>query len=281
MITVTLQQRQHCEGYGDENHSMLRVFADRSLSARLLVQMLPFFPRDSTGICTGVACFALQGREMSQALALFDLDGTLVRCQTQRCLLAQCRERGHVDALAHGRLLFWFGLYKLGIISDPQRPMAYAYRFTAGWPVEQLALEMAACVESRILPLLDTRLVERVEEERRQGRHLLLVSNSIAPMVTAVARHLRMDGAIGTRLETRFGSYTGKLEGAIAYGREKVRLVRDYAAYRGLSLRGSVAYADHISDLPLLETADRAVAVNPCRRLRPIALARGWEVLYS
>jgi phosphoserine phosphatase len=39
------------------------------------------------------------------------------------------------------------------------------------------------------------------------------------------------------------------------------------------------AYSDSHNDLPLLEMADRAVAVDPDPTLRAAALARGWEII--
>jgi phosphoserine phosphatase len=40
----------------------------------------------------------------------------------------------------------------------------------------------------------------------------------------------------------------------------------------------TIFYSDSRNDLPLLEWADRAVAVNPDEVLRAEALARGWRI---
>jgi HAD superfamily hydrolase (TIGR01490 family) len=224
---------------------------------------------------------SFQEKQMTQPLAIFDLDGTLVSCQTQRCLLEQCMKRGYIGTFAHARLLLWFGLYKTGLVSKPRRAMEYAYRFAAGWSVEQLEQEIVDCVEHLILPHLNLKMTERVEEERRHGRHLLLVSNSISPMVAVIAKHLRLDGYIGTRLEMIDNHYTGRIAGAIAYENEKVSLVKEYAGNNRLSLSDSVVYGDHISDLPLLEAASKAVAVSPCLKLQTIAMKRNWEIVTS
>lgn len=227
-----------------------------------------------------LVAFAFPGESMTQSLAMFDLDGTLVRCQTQRCFLEQCRERGYIGSATRMKLLLWFGLYKAGVVSEPRRAMEYAYRFAAGWPMERLQQEANECCEQLILPHICPVMRARLEAERNTGRHLLLVSNSIAPLAAAIAGFLKLDGCIGTRLEVKNGLCTGRIEGATAYGVEKVRMVREYVERASLSLTGSSAYADHISDLPFLEMAETAVAVNPCRKLQTAAMARNWEVVF-
>ena len=43
--------------------------------------------------------------------------------------------------------------------------------------------------------------------------------------------------------------------------------------------RVDVAYGDTILDVPLLEHANRPVAVYPEARLKKIAMERGWEII--
>ncbi|MBI5901426.1 MAG: HAD-IB family hydrolase [Rhodocyclales bacterium] len=216
---------------------------------------------------------------MTQSLAIFDLDGTLVRCQTQRIFLEYCSERRYIGNVTRWKLLCWFGLYKAGILSEPRRAMEYAYRFAEGWSMARLEQEAEECFRSNLLPYLCLAVTKRVEAERNAGRNMVLVSNSIDPLAGAVARFLGFDGYVSTRLETKNGRCTGQIDGAMVYGEAKVRLVREYAEKNGLSLSDSSAYADHISDLPVLEMAARPVAVNPCRKLHSIATARNWEIV--
>lgn len=225
--------------------------------------------------------FILPEQTLTQALAIFDLDGTLVRCQTQRCFLEHCRESGLISSVTRLKLLLWFGLYKAGIVSEPRRALEYAYRFAAGWPLERLEQNAAECFNQLILPHLCPIITQRLEFERKTGRHLLLVSNSIEPLVGAIARFLKFDGCIGTSLETENGYCTGRIAGSIVYGAAKVYLVRDYMVKNGLTLTDSIAYADHISDVPLLEIVTRAVAVSPCNKLQAIARQRNWEIVQS
>jgi phosphoserine phosphatase len=46
----------------------------------------------------------------------------------------------------------------------------------------------------------------------------------------------------------------------------------------GIDLSQSFAYADHTSDLPLLQHVGHPVAVNPSSRLKTFALAHSWPI---
>ncbi|MFL6105363.1 MAG: haloacid dehalogenase-like hydrolase, partial [Marmoricola sp.] len=54
---------------------------------------------------------------------------------------------------------------------------------------------------------------------------------------------------------------------------DKVRLVHAELADLGLDPRSSVAYGDSVSDLPLFQTLDLTVGVNPTPALAAIATA--------
>jgi len=43
--------------------------------------------------------------------------------------------------------------------------------------------------------------------------------------------------------------------------------------------RVDVAYGDTVMDIPLLEHADYPVAVYPDKKLKAVALERGWEII--
>jgi phosphoserine phosphatase len=64
-------------------------------------------------------------------------------------------------------------------------------------------------------------------------------------------------------------------------GSEKVRRIQELISEKGLevNLSSSFAYADSISDLPLLEWVGNPVAVEPEEKLQAIAQERGWQIM--
>ena len=74
------------------------------------------------------------------------------------------------------------------------------------------------------------------------------------------------------------GALSGRLAAPPPAGEARSALLERYAAANGIALAESFAYADSLSDLPMLEIAGTPVAVNPDARLSSIARQRGWRV---
>jgi len=86
---------------------------------------------------------------------------------------------------------------------------------------------------------------------------------------------------VGTVVEVQGAVLTGKLVQPLCYGEGKLERLDSTLGWTGddLSEVTSYAYADSLSDLPLLEAVDTPVAVAPDRHLRKIAEQRDWPVL--
>ena len=86
------------------------------------------------------------------------------------------------------------------------------------------------------------------------------------------------DDVLCSTLAQENGTYTGELSGAPVAGDARARMLASFARKRNVDLSRSYAYADAISDLPMLEAVGHPVAVNPDRRLRSAAAKRGWQI---
>ncbi|MHB9146452.1 MAG: HAD family hydrolase [Symbiobacteriia bacterium] len=88
-------------------------------------------------------------------------------------------------------------------------------------------------------------------------------------------------GWVGTPLAVENDCYTGRLAGPPCHGRHKVESVEALASDWGATVEwsSSYAYSDGWPDLPVLEKAGHAVAVDPDPRLMHVARERGWRVL--
>ena len=126
-------------------------------------------------------------------------------------------------------------------------------------------------------PLVYREAVELAAAHAAHGRAVYVVSAALQEIGDCVARELGLDGALGSRAETRDGRFTGRIERRLL-GQGKADAIVEFAASGHLDLSASVAYSDSHTDLPFLEAVGSAVAVNPDRRLRRIAADRGWPV---
>ena len=78
--------------------------------------------------------------------------------------------------------------------------------------------------------------------------------------------------------EIESGIYTGRSLRP-CYGSLKADAVREIAAREGIDLAQSTAYSDSHTDVAFLEAVGHPTAVNPDRKLKKIAVERGWPIL--
>ena len=121
--------------------------------------------------------------------------------------------------------------------------------------------------------------VERIREHQQRGEGVVLVTGSLDFIMEPLAEYTKADDLIALSMKEQDGRLTGETEGPPIGDEEKARIVRDYAARRGIDLDRSYAYADSSSDRPMLDLVGHAVAVNPGGKLKKAAKAGGWEIV--
>lgn len=218
-------------------------------------------------------------------LAIYDMDRTITRAGTYTPFLLHAARR-----LAPWRLLLVPALlvamlaYALKVI-DRGRLKEIAYHLLLGRSVAGAALAAVAesFAERTIAVNVLPGALEQIAADRAAGRRLILATASYRLYVAAIAARLGFADVIAT------GSVIGldervlaKIDGENAYGPAKLRMIQAWLAKEGLDRAGLTVrfYSDHASDAPVLEWADEAVAANPHARLRRLAAARGWRVVW-
>ncbi|MCA1834767.1 MAG: HAD-IB family hydrolase [Actinobacteria bacterium] len=151
------------------------------------------------------------------------------------------------------------------------------YRRYAGAREEEIRARADASISELLLRRLAPGATRRIREHRSAGHRVILVTGSadfvvkpLVPLVDdVVAAHLRVGPD---------GRFTGDLELPPLVGEARASWLRRYASVVGADLSNCYAYADSMSDLPLLEAVGHPVAVNPDVPLHRIARTRRWPV---
>lgn len=214
---------------------------------------------------------------MSQVGAFFDVDRTLVSCNTGRLFLRDLRRRGEISFLRALRALGWMAKYHLSLI-DMQWVAARVASQMAGWVERDFEERCRRWVEEDVLPLVMPGAQSRVEEHRAKGHVLCILSSSPSYVTRPIAERLGIGEVISTQFEVSAGAFTGRLIGPACVGTGKVHWAEEVGARRQLDLDGSWFYTDSYTDLPMLERVGHGVVVNPDPRLRRAAKRRGWPV---
>ena len=111
-----------------------------------------------------------------------------------------------------------------------------------------------------VLPLIRPQLVALMCERVAAGQQVLVVTASAEHAVRKALRGFPVT-VLGTRFEARQGHFTGDIEGESCYGTAKVPRIGAWADEQPAPPRFVEAWSDAMSDLPMLELAEKRVWV--------------------
>jgi len=212
------------------------------------------------------------------ALALFDLDKTLLSVNSatlwvrREVALGQMKKRRALRALA------WLATYQLGLF-PAEELVAQAIAEVKGLPLADLAARTRSFYDTHLRRAFRPGGLDVLAEHRAQGDACVLLTSSTHLVAELAAQQLGLDAVLCNRLEVGAdGLLTGRAEGRICFGAGKLFHARAEAERRGLPLERATFYTDSYTDLAVLEAVGRPVAVNPDVRLRRHADRAGWPV---
>ncbi|MGW8368611.1 MAG: HAD family hydrolase [Gammaproteobacteria bacterium] len=209
-------------------------------------------------------------------LAVFDIDGTLVRCASERLFFRYLRSHGKFRLRqALGYLSFFPRYVALGGIHTAKKNKAYLYGLDTR-EVESLAQGFVAEV---LATHYYAAAVQRVRWHRDRGDAVLLLSGTLDCVARAIGDHLDVRRIRATLPSERDNRYTTQPPELHPFGTAKLILTRQVASELGIGLAAVTAYGDSHHDLPLLKAVGCAVAVRPDRTLRQTARRLGWEIM--
>lgn len=213
------------------------------------------------------------------ALALFDLDNTLLAGDSDYEWGQFLVERGVVDADVHAEAnRRFYEAYKAGTL-DILEFCRFAFRPLAENRIEVLRAWREDFIATRIRPLIQPAARELLARHREAGDTLMIVTATNSFVTRPIADELGVERLLATEPEWRDGRYTGELSGTPCFREGKVKRLNVWLAETGESLDGSWFYSDSHNDLPLLERVDHPVAVDADVPLTEHAERKGWPVI--
>lgn len=213
------------------------------------------------------------------ALALFDLDNTLIRGDSdyewglfivdqglvEKEYYSQQRERFYQDYLRGELDIELFQSFQQAILTRYEPAQLFAWR-------EQF-------VAKHIHPLRLAASDALLAQHRQQGDTLLIVTATNHFITETIARWLGVETLIATETGMIDGRYTGKMSGVPCYKEGKIERLRQWCEQHGVSLEGATFYSDSHNDIPLLEFVTHPVAADPDATLEKHAQEKGWPII--
>lgn len=216
---------------------------------------------------------------MSNNLAIFDLDNTLIKGDSSTVWSRFLVREGWVSDPAYlARETLLMDDYDRGEMNIADY-VALLQAPLIGVPQAEVDALVARCVREEIMPRVYPQAWDLLQTLRAQGEQMLVISASVSLLVHAVAQALGIEQALGIDVEMADGGYSGVIAGTPSYQQGKVvRLAAWQRAHPEYS--GEVTfYTDSINDLPLCLHADHVRLVNPCPQLVAENARHQWPVL--
>ena len=217
-----------------------------------------------------------------RAIAFFDVDNTLLRGASLYHVGVGAWRRQFIslaDILSFGwNQTRFLTVGESGI--NIARLRVRAMEIVTGHTRAELVSLSHEIFDSRLTHRLWPETVAVAHAHLKAGREVWLVTATAQEVADVIAERLDLTGALGTRLDSVDGIFTGRLTDGICHGSRKADVARDLAEARDIDLTRCWAYSDSHNDIPLLELVGNAVAVNPDAILRRYARARGWPIMH-
>ncbi|HHH30409.1 MAG TPA: HAD-IB family hydrolase [Polyangiaceae bacterium] len=206
------------------------------------------------------------------------MDRTLVRRDTASLWMRFQRDSGEAGFRDAVRVAWWLLQYSFGVV-DVQRVAEQALADYRGESERRMEERCRIWFRDYVVPHVADAGRRMVRFHQDRGDEVAIVTSATRFAAEPLAEALGIERIAYTPLEVdERGCFTGRVDGSLCYGAEKVRYAEQLLEQTTTSLDEAVFYSDSITDLPLLERVAEPVVVNPDARLRRVARRRGWRI---
>ena len=213
-----------------------------------------------------------------RVIAVLDLDGTITRRDTFIPFLLGFLRRHPARLWRLVSLPLAVALFKLGLRDNAWLKERFLSAVLKDAREDDIAPWTEIFIARLLAGGLRSRAREVIEEHRAAGHELVLATASLDLYVHRLAERLGFRVVICSTAERRTDdTLSGCLDGPNCHGGAKLAALRSHIGEPSEDMH-VIAYSDHHADLPMLAQADRAVAVNPTRRLRAAARSDRLEI---
>lgn len=218
-----------------------------------------------------------QRRLNSQVAAFFDVDNTILPGEASEMRFFRWLWRRGVVGWPEVRAsLAWLMRYLPALSLQPLRERKL---YLAGKPVQVIEPLGEEFCREQLCPCVSPAAMRQIEEHRRAGHTIILLTGSLDFLIDPIATALQVDRCFAGRLEHMNGVYTSHLVPPLPYGEGKRRLIERLAHDLTLDLSLCYAYGDSPGDLDVLRAVGHPTVVNPIRGMARMARQQKWPVV--
>ena len=215
------------------------------------------------------------------AAAYFDVDGTLVKTNLIHPTLHFFSNQSHIkDSISRvGRALLDAPRMAWTELKDRRQFNELLFSHYRGMTEDRIEVLAVEIFEDILKPALFPGAIELIDNCKRAGQRVVLVTGSLEVTMKHLGKYLGADAWICNRLEYKNGFATGKLIQPLVAGPEKSNLIVADAQQHGHDLRHCHGYSDSFSDVPMLSVVGHPFCINPDKKLSRLAKAYRWPII--
>jgi HAD superfamily hydrolase (TIGR01490 family) len=213
------------------------------------------------------------------ALAIFDLDETLISADSDHEWGEFMARKGLVDAKLHKQKNdAFYEDYKEGRL-DIKEYLAFACSALTPYSMRELHQYRREFMETVMSALILEQGRALVEKHKAAGDYPMVITSTIEFVTAPIVEELGIKTLIAPIPEIKDERYTGNIVGTPSFAAGKVTRLKEWLGTNEHKLDGSYFYSDSHNDLPLLKLVDNPVAVNPDDKLRILAIENNWQII--
>jgi len=213
------------------------------------------------------------------ALALFDLDNTLLSGDSDYEWGQFLVSKNLVDAEVYDQAnKKFYEDYKQGTL-DIVEFCAFTFTFLSTRTMQELNELHQSFMQESIIPLMGDKAKALIDRHKKQDDTLVIITATNSFVTKPIADAFGVEHLIATEAKIVDGKYTTEIAGTPCFKEGKVTRLNEWLKNNDHSIKDSVFYSDSHNDLPLLELAHNAIAVDPDEILDQVATQRSWEIM--
>ncbi len=213
------------------------------------------------------------------AIALFDLDNTLLAGDSDYLWGQYLCDQGAVDPIAHAqRNTDFYQQYQAGEM-DITAFLDFALQPLRETPITTLLALREGFLNTFLDTLISPGASDLIDQHHSRGDTLAVVTATNRFVTAPIVQTLGIHHLIATEPTLDADGFDGGHQRPPCFQAGKILNVERWLKTYRLNATGSFAYSDSHNDLPLLEWADNPVVVDPDPELAAVANRRDWPLI--
>lgn len=212
------------------------------------------------------------------SIAFFDVDGTLIKGFSGYYTTLELMRRRIIKMRRLPLAIFYKVVASL-YTGNVRKMYEIAIADMAGSPEDKIFQIGRETFDKYLRSRVYREALNEIKDHHARGNTVILISSGPTMAVKIIEEFVGADASysIGPVIEDRV--LQNRLQEPFVYREGKIKAAQLEAQKREVPLSECYFYADTYHDLPLLSAVGHPSVVNPDRKLRKVALEKGWPIL--